>query len=43
MSEIDARADVSPSSRIGSGVKIGAFAVVGVEVELGDGDVVGLT
>jgi UDP-N-acetylglucosamine acyltransferase len=37
MSEIDARADVSPSSRIGSGVKIGAFAVVGVEVELGDG------
>ena len=37
MSEIDARADVSPSSRIGSGVRIGAFAVVGVEVELGDG------
>ena len=37
MSEIDARADVSSSSRIGSGVKIGAFAVVGVEVELGDG------
>src|ERR1700683_345803 len=37
MSEIDARADVSPSSRIGSGVKIGAFPVVGVEVELGDG------
>jgi UDP-N-acetylglucosamine acyltransferase len=37
MSEIDARADVSSSSRIGSGVKIGAFAVVGVEVELSDG------
>src|SRR5271170_1479134 len=37
MSEIDARADVSSSSRIGSGVKVGAFAVVGVEVELGDG------
>jgi UDP-N-acetylglucosamine acyltransferase len=37
MSEIDARADVSSSSRIGSGVKIGAFAVVGMEVELGDG------
>jgi UDP-N-acetylglucosamine acyltransferase len=37
MSEIDGRADVSSSSRIGSGVRIGAFAVVGVEVELGDG------
>lgn len=37
MSEIDARADVSSSSRIGTGVKIGAFAVVGVEVELGEG------
>ena len=41
MSEIDARADVSPSSRIGSGAKIGAFAVVGVEVELGDGCILG--
>src|ERR1700720_2450899 len=37
MSEIDARADVSSSSRIGSGAKIGAFAVVGAEVELGEG------
>ncbi len=37
MSEIDARADVSSSARIGHNVKIGAFAVVGVEVELGDG------
>jgi UDP-N-acetylglucosamine acyltransferase len=37
MSEIDARADVSSSSRIGSGAKIGAFAVVGGEVELGEG------
>ena len=37
MSEIDARADVSSSARIGHNVKIGAFAVVGGEVELGDG------
>jgi UDP-N-acetylglucosamine acyltransferase len=40
MSEIDARADVSSSSRIGSGVKIGAFAVLAGEVELGDDCVV---
>lgn len=37
MSEIDARAIVSPSARIGSGVRIGPGAVVGDEVELGDG------
>jgi UDP-N-acetylglucosamine acyltransferase len=37
MSEIDSRAIVSPSARLGSGVKIGAYAVVGDEVELGDG------
>jgi UDP-N-acetylglucosamine acyltransferase len=37
MSEIDARAVVSPSAQIGSGVKIGPFAIVGDEVELGDG------
>ena len=37
MSEIDARAIVSPSARIGSHVRIGAWAVVGDEVELGDG------
>jgi len=35
--EIDARAVISPSSRVGSGVRIGAYAVVGDEVELGDG------
>jgi len=37
MSEIDPRAMVSASARIGSGVRIGAYAVVGEEVELGDG------
>ncbi|HKV03920.1 MAG TPA: acyl-ACP--UDP-N-acetylglucosamine O-acyltransferase [Candidatus Acidoferrales bacterium] len=37
MSEIDARAVVSPSARLGSGVRIGPYAVVGEDVELGDG------
>ncbi len=37
MSEIDPRAIVSPSARVGSGVRIGPFSVVGDEVELGDG------
>jgi UDP-N-acetylglucosamine acyltransferase len=37
MSEIDSRALVSPSARLGSGVKIGPYAVVGDEVELGEG------
>jgi UDP-N-acetylglucosamine acyltransferase len=37
MSEIDARAVISPRARIGQGVRIRAFAVVGDEVELGDG------
>jgi UDP-N-acetylglucosamine acyltransferase len=37
MSEIDSRAIVSPSARLGSGVKIGAYAIVGDEVELDDG------
>ncbi len=36
MSEIDSRAVVSASARIGKNVKIGAFAIVGDEVELGD-------
>lgn len=36
MSEIDPRAIVSASARIGCGVRIGPFAVVGDEVELGD-------
>ena len=35
--EIDSRASISPSAKLGNGVKIGAFAVVGDEVELGDG------
>jgi len=37
MSEIDSRALVSPRARLGHGVKIAAFAVVGDDVELGDG------
>jgi UDP-N-acetylglucosamine acyltransferase len=37
MSEIDSRAMISPSARIGRGTKIGAYAVVGEEVELGEG------
>jgi len=35
MSEIDPRAIRSSSARIGSGARVGAFAVVGDEVELG--------
>jgi UDP-N-acetylglucosamine acyltransferase len=37
MSEIDSRAVVLSTARLGCGVKIGAYAVVGDEVELGDG------
>lgn len=37
MSEIDPRAIVSASARLGTGVRIGPFAAVGDEVELGDG------
>jgi UDP-N-acetylglucosamine acyltransferase len=40
MSEIDCRAVVSPSARIGCGAKIAAYAVIGDEVELGEGCVV---
>jgi UDP-N-acetylglucosamine acyltransferase len=36
MGGIDSRAIVSPKARIGSGVQIAAFAVVGDDVELGD-------
>jgi UDP-N-acetylglucosamine acyltransferase len=36
MSEIDSRASVSRSAVIGNGVRVGAFAVVGDEVQLGD-------
>jgi UDP-N-acetylglucosamine acyltransferase len=37
MSEIDPRAIISPTARVGSGVKVAAYAVVGDNVELGDG------
>lgn len=37
MSEIDSRAIVSPSARLGSGIRIGAYAVVADDVVLGDG------
>jgi UDP-N-acetylglucosamine acyltransferase len=37
MSEVGTRAEVSSSARIGRDVKIGAFAVVGGEVDLGEG------
>jgi UDP-N-acetylglucosamine acyltransferase len=36
MTDIDPRAIVSPNARTGSGVRVGAFAVVGDGVELGD-------
>ena len=37
MNEIDSRAIVSPSAKFGADVTVGAYAVVGDEVELGDG------
>jgi len=37
MSEIDSRAVISPSAKLGKDVRVGPFAVVGDEVELGDG------
>ena len=40
MSEIDARAQISPSARIGRNSRIGPYAVVGDEVELGQGCVI---
>jgi UDP-N-acetylglucosamine acyltransferase len=40
MSAIDSRAMVSPRARLGADVRVEAFAVVGDEVELGDGCVV---
>src|SRR6202162_3821230 len=40
MSEIDGRAEVSSSARIGPNVKIGPFAVVAGEVELGENCIV---
>ncbi len=40
MSQMDPRAIVSPTARLGHDVRIEAFAVVGDEVELGDGCIV---
>jgi UDP-N-acetylglucosamine acyltransferase len=37
MSEIHQHAIISPRARLGAGVQIGAYAVVGDDVELGDG------
>jgi UDP-N-acetylglucosamine acyltransferase len=37
MNEIDPRALVSASAKLGQGVTVGAYAIVGDEVELGDG------
>jgi UDP-N-acetylglucosamine acyltransferase len=37
MTQIDPRAVVSPSAKLGSGVSVGAYATVGDDVELGDG------
>jgi UDP-N-acetylglucosamine acyltransferase len=37
MSEIDPRAIVSPTAKLGNNVRVGAFAVVGDDVVLGDG------
>jgi UDP-N-acetylglucosamine acyltransferase len=37
MSEVDPRAIVSPNARLGRGVRVAAFAVVGDGVELGEG------
>lgn len=40
MSEIDPRAEVSPLARLARGVRVGAFAVIGDNVELGEGSIV---
>jgi len=37
MSEIHSHAIISPRARLGAGVRVGAYAVVGDDVELGDG------
>ena len=37
MSEIHSHAIISPRARLGAGVRIGAYAVVGDDVELGEG------
>lgn len=40
MSEIDDRASIAPTARIGEGSRIGAYAVIGDDVELGCGSIV---
>ena len=40
--EIHPQASVSPEAKLGAGVSIGAFAVIGPHVHLGDGCVVHL-
>jgi UDP-N-acetylglucosamine acyltransferase len=40
MSKIDPRASIAPTARLGNCVSIGAFAVIGDEVELGEGCIV---
>ncbi len=40
MSEIHPQAIVSPSARLGCGVRVGPYAIIGDDVELGDGCVV---
>ncbi len=34
--KIDARAVISPEAKLGKGVQVGAFAVIGAGVELGE-------
>ena len=40
MTEIDSRASVSASAKLGRNVRVGAFAVIGDDVELGDDSIV---
>ena len=40
MSKIDPRASIAPTARLGNCVTIDAFAVIGDEVELGEGCIV---
>jgi UDP-N-acetylglucosamine acyltransferase len=40
MSEIDSRAVISPGAKLGNCVRVGPFAIIGDEVELGDGCVI---
>lgn len=38
---IDSRADIDPGAQLGTGVKVGPFAVIGADVEIGDDTVIG--